>query len=109
MLQIAPHTYQLKLVEATEEQKRLLNFDGPIEVFSKLCMQVSTYTSKSYTRGMSGKQNNTVYMFKTNEDDCNYGEIETFVNMSPPQAIIQVLRVQGQQFHSKPDIHVGQP
>ena len=38
----------------------------------------------------------TVCMFKTNEDDCNYGEIETFVNMSSPQAIIRVLRVQGQ-------------
>ena len=35
-------------------------------------------------------------MFKTNASDCNYGEIEMFVNMSPPQAIIRVLRVQGQ-------------
>ena len=39
MIQIAAHTYilgQSKLVEATEEQKRLLDFDGPIEVFSRL-------------------------------------------------------------------------
>ena len=99
MIQIAAPTYilgQSKLVEATEEQKRLLDFDGPIEVFSRLYMQGSMYTSKSYARGMNGKRNNTVCMFKTNEDDCNYGEIETFVNMSPPQAIIRVLCVQGQ-------------
>ena len=59
MVQIDPHTYilgQSKLVEATEEQKSLLDTDGPIEVFY---MRGSTYTSKSYARGISGKRNDS--------------------------------------------------
>ena len=57
MVQIHSHTYilgQSKLVEATEEQKSLLDTDGPIEVFSRLYMR-STYTSKSYATGISEK------------------------------------------------------
>ena len=96
MVQIGAHTYILGLVEAMEEQKSLLDADGPIEVFSGLYMQWSTYTSKSYAKGINGKRNNTVCVFRTSENDCNYGEIENFVNMSLPQAIIRVLRVQGQ-------------
>ena len=99
MVQIGTHTYilgQSKLVDATEEQKGLLDTHGPIEVFSRLYMKGSTYTSKSYARGISGKRNNTVCVFRTDENDCNYGEIETFVNMSPPQAIIRMFSVQGE-------------
>ena len=47
---------QSKLVEATEKQESLLDTDGPIEVFSRLYMRRSTYTSQSYARGISGKR-----------------------------------------------------
>ena len=33
---------------------------------------------------------------RTDDNDSNYGKIENFVNMSPPQAIIRVLHVRGQ-------------
>ena len=59
-------------------------------------MRGSKYTSKNYARGISGKRKDTVCVFRTDDNDSNYGEIESFINMSPPQAIIQVLRVQGQ-------------
>ena len=115
MVQIGAHTYvldQVRLVDATEEQKDLLANDGPIEVFSRLYMNGSTYASRSYARGVNGKRNNTVCVFRTDENDCNYGEIEMFVNTSPPQAIIQILRVQGQTIlqqaghHCRPALNI---
>ena len=93
-MQIGTHAYilgQLKLVEATEERKSYLDTDGPIEEFSGLYMQGSMYTSKIYATGISGKLTNTVCVFKHDENDCNYGEIEIFINMLPPQVIIRVL------------------
>ena len=98
MVQIDSHTSilgQSKLVEATDEQKSLLYTSGPIVVFSRLYMRGSTYTSKCYAKGVSGKRNDAVCVFRT-DDDSNYGEIESFVNILPPQAIIRVLHVQGQ-------------
>ena len=59
-------------------------------------MQGYLYTSKSYSRGLQGKRNNTVCVFKTGSNMHRYGEIETFMNISPPQAIIRVFKVEGQ-------------
>lgn len=99
MLQIDAHTYilgQSKLVTATVDQRDLLRSEGTIEVFSRLYMRGNVYTSKSYSRGLQGKRNNTVCVFKTGGSTCRYGEIEIFVNTSPPKALIRVLKVQGE-------------
>ena len=96
MVHIDAHTYilgQSKLVVATPDQKDLLN-TGRIEVVSRLYMQGHLYTSRSYFRGSQGKRNNTVCVFKTGSSMRSYGEIDTFVNSSPPQAIIRVLKAE---------------
>ena len=96
MVQTDVHTYilgQSKLVVATPDQKDLLN-TGPIKVFSRLYMRGHLYTSRSYFRGLQGKRNNTVCVFKTSSNMRSYGEIDTFVNISSPQAIIRVLKAE---------------
>ena len=97
MVQIDAHTYilgQSKLV-ATPDQKDLLN-TGRIEVSWRLYKQGHLYTSRSYFRGLQGKRNNTVCVFKTGSNMRSYGETDTFVNSSPPQAIIRVHKAERQ-------------
>ena len=99
MVQIDAHTYilrQSKLVVATPDLRDLLNTEGRIEVFSRLYMQGHLYTSKSYFRGLQGKRSSTVCVFKTGSNMRRYGEIEIFVNISPPQAIIRVFKPERQ-------------
>ena len=94
MICIGEHIYivgQIKVTVATEEQRSALHCHGLLEIFSRLFKGGTIYHLTSFSRGTRGKWDNTVCIYSTSEKQRNFGRIETFVNTSPPQALIRTL------------------